>query len=86
MKKAICNLIVLAVGLALSTAAFAQQLQPPKIVAVRVGLADRYKAGVWTQVEVTLLGGSEMLTGELSVIVPDHFPSRISSHFLDTPS
>jgi hypothetical protein len=51
--------------------AFAQQLELPKIVGVRVGIADRYKAGLWTQVEVTLLGGSESLSGELSVIVPD---------------
>ena len=49
----------------------AQQSSPPKIVGVRVGLADRYKAGLWTQVEVTLRGGSDAIAGELAVIVPD---------------
>jgi hypothetical protein len=49
----------------------AQQLQPPKIIGVRVGLGDRYKAGLWTPVEVTVRGGSDMLAGELAVIVPD---------------
>ena len=81
LQFAIVNLIVLAAGTVLPTAASAQQLQPPKIVAVRVGLADRYKAGVWTQVEVTLLGGSEMLTGSVSVIVPDGdgVPGRVTT-------
>ena len=55
----------------LTSSATAQQIKRPKIVGVRVGIADRYKAGLWTQVEVTLRGGSETLTGELSVIVPD---------------
>ena len=48
---------------------------------MRVGIGDRYKAGLWTQVEVTLLGGSEELTGELSVIVPDGdgVPGRVTT-------
>ena len=65
----------------LSSVSFGQQSQPPKIVGVRVGLADRYKAGLWTQVEVTLRGGSDALSGELSVIVPDGdgVPGRVST-------
>jgi hypothetical protein len=55
----------------LPAAAFAQKPTPPEIVGVRVGIADRYKAGLWTQVEVTLRGGSERLAGEVSVITPD---------------
>ena len=55
----------------LAVAGLGPGIKPPKIVGVRVGIADRYKAGLWTQVEVTLLGGSETLTGEVSVIVPD---------------
>jgi hypothetical protein len=81
---AICNLhfafcIFLLVA-ALSAPALAQPLRPPKIVGLRVGIADRYKAGLWTQVEVTLRGGSEPLVGELSVIVPDGdgVPGRVS--------
>ena len=73
LQFAICNLhlLLLVAGMTLPPVAAAQQLQPPKIVGVRVGIADRYKAGLWTQVEVTLRGGSERLAGELSVIVPD---------------
>jgi hypothetical protein len=65
---------------AFSAPALAQPLRPPKIVGLRVGIADRYKAGLWTQVEVTLRGGSERLVGELSVIVPDGdgVPGRVS--------
>ncbi|MEN6450487.1 MAG: hypothetical protein ABFC96_08355, partial [Thermoguttaceae bacterium] len=55
----------------LPLAATAQEYKPPKIVGVRVGIADRYKAGVWTQVDVTVRGGSELLTGEVAVVVAD---------------
>ena len=71
LQSAIRNIVLFLAVVALPAAALAQDLQPPKIVGVRVGIDDRYKAGLWTQVEVTLLGGSETLTGELSVIVPD---------------
>ena len=59
--------------------AWAKQPEPPQIAGIRVGLADRYKVGLWTQVEVTLRGGSESLRGELSLIVPDGdgVPSRV---------
>jgi hypothetical protein len=60
---------------------FAQEAKPPKIAGVRVGLADRYKVGLWTQVEVTLDAGSEPFSGELSLTVPDGdgVPSRVST-------
>ena len=45
--------------------------QSPKIVGVRVGLADRYKAGLWTPVEVTLQGGAKDSSGEISLITAD---------------
>ncbi len=63
-------LLLLAFAVTASTAA-AEQPKPPKFVGVRVGLGNRYKAGLWTPVEVTLLGGSEPLVGEVSVVVPD---------------
>ena len=77
------RLLQFAISLAIllfASPAFAQQLQPPKIVGLRVGIADRYKAGLWTQVEVIVRGGSERLAGELSVIVPDGdgVPGRVS--------
>jgi len=80
-KFAICNIIILVAGVAQPDAVFAQQVAPPEIVAVRVGLADRYKVGLWTQVEVTLRGGSEALAGEVSLVVPDGdgVPSRMST-------
>ncbi|MEN6459609.1 MAG: hypothetical protein ABFC63_11850 [Thermoguttaceae bacterium] len=65
-------------GLASTT--FAQQAAAPKIAAVRVGIANCYKAGVWTQVDVTMQPGSKPLAGELSLIVPDSdgVPGRVA--------
>jgi hypothetical protein len=57
--------------MALPTFADGQEPQPPKIIGIRVGIADRYKAGAWTQVEVVLRGGDESLSGSVSIIVPD---------------
>ncbi|MEN6365871.1 MAG: hypothetical protein ABFC88_03540 [Thermoguttaceae bacterium] len=53
----------------------------PEIVAVRVGLADRYKTGLWTQVEVTLRGGDQPVDGQLSLVTPDGdaVPSRVEA-------
>jgi hypothetical protein len=68
---ALCIFLFSIPVIALPAISLAQDVQPPKIVGVRVGIGDRYKAGLWTQVEVTVLGGSESLTGELSAIVPD---------------
>jgi hypothetical protein len=68
---ALCILVSAIAAFALPTEGLAQDHQRPKIIGVRVGLGDRYKAGLWTPVEVTVLGGSDALVGELSVIVPD---------------
>jgi hypothetical protein len=73
----------LALGLYSPSAAFsasAKPAEPPKIVGVRVGLADDYKVGLWTQVEVTLLGGSGPVAGKIAVIVSDSdgVPTRVS--------
>lgn len=76
----ICKLLVFLVVMALATAVAAEESKSPSIVSVRVGIADRYKAGLWTQVEVTVLGGREKLIGEMSVVVPDGdgVPGRVS--------
>lgn len=77
-RKAVLFLFAL---LLVPSAAWGQAYQPPKFVGLRVGIANQYKAGLWTQVELTLLGGSEMLTGSVSVIVPDGdgVPGRVST-------
>jgi hypothetical protein len=79
LKFTIGRLSILLASMTPCTAAFALVPHPPTIVAVRVGLADRYKVGLWTQVEVTLRGGSQALAGQLSVVVPDGdgVPSRV---------
>jgi hypothetical protein len=81
LKFAICHLSIILSIVAMATTAFAQHPQPPQIVGIRVGLANRYKVGLWTQVEVTLHGGGEAMTGELSIVVPDGdgVPSRVST-------
>lgn len=55
--------------------------QAPEIVAVRVGIGDRYKAGVWTSLELTLRGGSQAVAVTVSVTVPDDdgIPVRFST-------
>jgi hypothetical protein len=75
-----CSFLALGSLLALPSDSQAQSSTPPEVASIRVGLADRYKVGLWTQVEVTLRGGSEALAGELSLIVPDSdgVPSRVS--------
>ncbi len=57
----------------------AESVQPPEIVGVRVGIGERCKVGLWTPVEITLQGGSESLSGTVSVTVPDGdgIPSRV---------
>ncbi len=47
------------------------QDDPPQVVGIRVGLANRYKAGLWTQVEVLLRGGSQAENCEVSIIAAD---------------
>jgi hypothetical protein len=58
---------------------FAQDIKPPEIIGVRVGIGDRSKVGLWTPVEITLQGGSEPLAGAIAVTVPDGdgIPSRV---------
>lgn len=71
----LCGVLWVAGG----AAAPAAENVPPRIVAVRVGFADGgragaatyYKQGVWTPVEVVLAAGSERMSGELELIVPD---------------
>jgi hypothetical protein len=52
-----------------------------KIVGIHVGFADRYKAGLWTPVEVTLACDGEPLDGEVAVIVSDSdgVPMRVAT-------
>ena len=50
-----------------------------EFVGLRVGFADRYKAGVWTPVEVTLRGGAQRQAGQVRLTVADGdgVPSRV---------
>ena len=67
-------------GLAPSPA-WADERERPKIVGLRVGFADHYKAGHWTPIELTLLGGSDPLIGqvELAMADGDGTPSKVVS-------
>ncbi len=80
-KFAICNLLTFAATLVPAAAATAEQPGGPKILGVRVGFDDYYKAGLWTPVEVSLLGGDETLEGRLSAIAPDGdgVPGRVTT-------
>jgi len=71
--------MLLMLGVGLPSAIAGQEADPPQIKSVRVGVADCYKVGLWTQVEIVVQGGSEPLNGELSVVVPDGdgIPSRV---------
>ncbi len=62
-------------------AANAEPQARPAFIGLRVGFADRYKAGVWTPVEVTLRGGAERQEGQVRLTVPDGdgVPSRVAS-------
>lgn len=64
-------LIALASLLLAPMVAAAQPSESPAIVAVRVGIADHYRVGLWTQVEVRLRGGRQSVSGQLSLTVPD---------------
>ncbi len=59
----------------------ADGLPEPRIAGVRVGLAGRYKPGVWTPVEVTVRGASRSEDGRVVLTVPDGdgVPSRFSA-------
>ncbi|MGD0653014.1 MAG: hypothetical protein ABSA16_01595 [Thermoguttaceae bacterium] len=76
------SLILFIIALLVSLIAspvLAENVKPPEIVGVRVGIGERSKVGLWTPVEITLLGGSEPLSGTLSATVPDGdgIPSRV---------
>jgi hypothetical protein len=45
--------------------------RPPEFVGIRVGLAGRYKAGLWTPVELRLRGGTDPLLGCVRVWTAD---------------
>ncbi len=67
-------LLVLLFGLGLSLPSggiLHAQEEKPQITNVRIGFAGAYKLGNWTPVQVDIEGGSNALTGELQVIVPD---------------
>ncbi|MHB9046238.1 MAG: hypothetical protein ACYC35_09880 [Pirellulales bacterium] len=60
---------------------------PPEILRIRVGFANRYKVGCWTPVEVTLRGGSRMITGAVELEVPDGdgVPTRLTRPYQAIP-
>ena len=45
--------------------------RPPEFIGMRVGFAGRYKAGLWTPVELRLRGGTETLSGRVRVWTAD---------------
>ena len=59
----------------------AKQIDRPEILGVRVGFDGRYKAGLWTPVEVTLGGTGPLQDAQVSLTVPDGdgVPSRVSA-------
>lgn len=66
----IARLFAILVSLFAAVAA-ASASDEPEFVGIHVGLGDRYKAGLWTPVELTLRGGNAPLSGAVSVTVPD---------------
>ena len=80
LQWAFCICLCIGESCLLPSIVVAQQVEPT-IASVRVGVADCYKVGLWTQVEIVVQGGSEPLVGELSVVVPDGdgIPSRVST-------
>jgi hypothetical protein len=63
--------IALLSTLLISTAAQGEVVKPPEFVAVHAGFADRYKAGLWTPLEVTLRGGSHPAIGRVRASLSD---------------
>ena len=63
--------LALLLMLSLVATAGAQDVRAPEFVAVRVGFAGRYKAGLWTPIEVTLRGGSSAATGRVRASLSD---------------
>jgi hypothetical protein len=52
---------------------------PPRIVAVRAGLAGKFKVGYWTPFVVELEGGSQPVQGYVQIVTPDGegVPTRV---------
>ncbi len=78
-RKASIVLSVLAALIATPSRLRAVELPPVSIVDIRVGFAGHYKLGRWTPVEVLLSAGSNSVTGDLAIVVPDGdgAPTRI---------
>lgn len=71
-----------AVGLLFfANVAAAQQPEKPQLIDVHVGVAQHYKLGCWTPVELVFQGGTELVTGivELTVRDADDIPVRYTS-------
>lgn len=64
--------VLLTFGVVLATLpATAEQSDRPQIVRLRVGFRDHYKVGLWTPVDVTVLGGTRAAQGVVTLEVPD---------------
>ncbi len=64
-------LLAAASWLLVTTSGFAQTLDEPDIVGIRVGFNGVYKLGCWTPVEVELVGNATPFTGQVTVTVSD---------------
>ncbi|MEA3342313.1 MAG: hypothetical protein U9R15_20295, partial [Chloroflexota bacterium] len=64
----------------MADSAIAQQEDPPEILDLRVGFDNRYKVGSWVPVKITFRGGSQRLTGAVTLTVPDGdgIPSQVT--------
>lgn len=67
----VASLIFLSAWLLAPSPSYAQAPRDVAIAGVKVGFDGKYKAGLWTPVDVTLRGGSAARSGQLAVIVPD---------------
>ena len=78
--KAIGLILVVACALSSGRVA-AQQNEPPKILVIRVGFDNRYKVGNWVPVKINFLGGTQRLTGAVTLTVPDGdgIPSHVTT-------
>jgi len=76
---AMCMTMALAAAIIARPAA-AQTPVPPTITGMRLGFNGFYKVGFWTPIEITLRGGSEPVSGNVEVIVPDGdgVPTRVT--------
>lgn len=65
------SLILIGCLLLAPSPSYAQAPDELAIAGIKVGFDGKYKAGLWTPVEVMLRGGSAARSGQLAVIVPD---------------